>query len=198
MKIKKEAPKKNDAASIVASNVQGQLETLTREKNTLIDKVVSLKTENQKMLLELKNEQSQNEALKLKKNELEQQVNAQASEINILQQKMNAEIARCAEKSANDDKKIFDMVYDKKMLEARVEQLQAGIMNKEAEQQSNPDVYDVESLVGHKVQDGVWFYLVHWHGYDSTNDTWERESNLYCTEILDSYKKSIQNEKREA
>lgn len=95
MEIKKEAPKNNVAAPIVAPNAQIQLDTLTREKNTLIDKVVSLKTENQKMLLELKNEQSQHEALKLKKNELTQQINAQASEINILQQKMNAETAMC-------------------------------------------------------------------------------------------------------
>lgn len=48
--------------------------------------------------------------------------------------------------------------------------------------------YVVESLLNHKKKNGHMYYLIHWKNYDSTNDTWERESNLKCTALLKRYK----------
>lgn len=48
--------------------------------------------------------------------------------------------------------------------------------------------YDVESLLDHKKGKGRMYYLVHWENYDSTHDSWERESNLKSLDLLKRYK----------
>lgn len=48
--------------------------------------------------------------------------------------------------------------------------------------------YEVESLLDHEGKNGEMYYLIHWKNYDSTHDTWERESNLKCAALLKRYK----------
>ena len=38
--------------------------------------------------------------------------------------------------------------------------------------------YEVEQVVGHREENGVFEYLVRWRGHASTDDTWEAPDNL--------------------
>lgn len=55
---------------------------------------------------------------------------------------------------------------------------------------SENNVYEVESIVNHKKEKGIMYYLIHWKGYDSKHDSWERQTNLKCTALLNLYKKA--------
>lgn len=50
--------------------------------------------------------------------------------------------------------------------------------------------YEVESILNHKEENGQMRYHIHWKNYNSTHDSWERESNLNCTSLLKRYKKA--------
>ena len=51
------------------------------------------------------------------------------------------------------------------------------------------DVYEVACIVGHKIENYVDMYRVHWAGYSHTEDTWEPEANLHgSTALLQEYK----------
>ncbi|XP_024082059.1 chromodomain-helicase-DNA-binding protein 2 isoform X2 [Cimex lectularius] len=47
--------------------------------------------------------------------------------------------------------------------------------------------YEVEKLVSSRVKNGKTQYKVHWKGYNSSQDTWENESNLSCDELIEQY-----------
>lgn len=55
---------------------------------------------------------------------------------------------------------------------------------------SGNDVYEVDSILNHKKEKGHMYFLIHWSGYDSTQDSWEPQSNLKCTALLNRYKKA--------
>jgi hypothetical protein len=57
--------------------------------------------------------------------------------------------------------------------------------------QSDPEVFDVETVIAHKNVRGTLWYQIKWLGYDET--TWEPESSLNCDELLEQYwRKSVQ------
>lgn len=56
-------------------------------------------------------------------------------------------------------------------------------------QESN-DVFNVDSIIGHKKQNRKHVFLIRWEGYDSSHDTWESETNLRCPQLLKNYKKA--------
>ncbi|GMK55883.1 hypothetical protein CspeluHIS016_0209390 [Cutaneotrichosporon spelunceum] len=48
--------------------------------------------------------------------------------------------------------------------------------------------YEVEGIVGHKMEKGKWKYLVSWKGYGSEHNTWEPETNLeHARDMIDAY-----------
>ncbi|KAJ1916449.1 hypothetical protein IWQ60_008095 [Tieghemiomyces parasiticus] len=47
--------------------------------------------------------------------------------------------------------------------------------------------YEVESIIRHRKRAGVTQYLIKWKNFGDADNTWEDESNLNCTEILDKY-----------
>lgn len=57
----------------------------------------------------------------------------------------------------------------------------------------NSNEYEVEQLLAHKNKGNgkkmELQFLVRWKGFDSSNDTWERKSNLNCPLILRKYMK---------
>lgn len=50
--------------------------------------------------------------------------------------------------------------------------------------------FEVEKLLKHKKEKDGIEYLVRWKGYDKEYDSWVKEENLNCAQILVSYKKS--------
>lgn len=55
--------------------------------------------------------------------------------------------------------------------------------------QRNQNIYEVEKIIQHKMKHGKLIYLIRWKGYESDEDDWILEENLYCDEILHRYKK---------
>ncbi|XP_054731366.1 chromodomain-helicase-DNA-binding protein 1 isoform X1 [Anastrepha obliqua] len=56
------------------------------------------------------------------------------------------------------------------------------------EEEEGEEVYEVKDIVGHKVEQGVTYYLIRWKGYTKDDDTWEPEDTLSCPNIIDKYK----------
>lgn len=54
------------------------------------------------------------------------------------------------------------------------------------------ELYEIESIVAHKLQKGQLLYRIHWDGYGSDEDTWEPESHLveHCDALLALYRKA--------
>ena len=42
--------------------------------------------------------------------------------------------------------------------------------------------YDVETIIGKRTRSGVTEYLVKWLGYEESESTWEKVTNLHCPE----------------
>lgn len=148
-----------------------------KEKETLIQQIVTLRTENQKSTFALKQSQSQH-----------------SQEIQKLKMSLSESQARC-EKMQQDAKVIADLKCEKKRLLARLEQFRTSTHQQnthENEQKNESNVeYDVESIIKHKNVKGVE-YLVRWKGYGPDEDSWLEESELKnCPKILNSYKRSI-------
>lgn len=61
--------------------------------------------------------------------------------------------------------------------------------NKKRRLQLDSVSWEVQELMDHKYEDGDRYFRVHWKGYTSEDDTWEREENLQCPRILKSYLK---------
>lgn len=101
------------------------------------------------------------------------------------------------EEKENDKKRIDKLTYEKKILTARVNQLQSCSLLSETqndEQQhdenvANENVYEVDKLMADEKVGKTWYYLVRWKGYGREDDTWEKEQNLSCPTILEEYKK---------
>ncbi|KAG0322417.1 hypothetical protein BGZ97_006527 [Linnemannia gamsii] len=51
--------------------------------------------------------------------------------------------------------------------------------------------YEVERVVGHKRagtrRTGALSYLLKWKGYDSSSNTWEKEANVHCEDLVEDY-----------
>lgn len=52
------------------------------------------------------------------------------------------------------------------------------------ESQSDDSEYDVDKIIGHRLE---MQFKVHWKGFSSSSDTWERKENLNCPAILKKY-----------
>lgn len=177
-----------------------------KENQALIDKVVSLKTENQQLALQLRSEQLEKASLKSELQNMAHQINTQSAEINILRSKLSEESAKYNGMNAKNDVKISNLTRAKDLLEARNKQLQKGIgqravaekRDEDEDENDDDNVYEVEKLVDHIMEKGVRYYLVHWKGYSKRHDTWEKESNLNCPNILMAYNASVANKKKKS
>lgn len=80
-------------------------------------------------------------------------------------------------------------------LKLTIDNLQAKLkdmsQNKKSETKKNTEngVYDVKSIISHKIVDGELHFLIRWKNYSPEDDTWERMSNLYCKNFLNNYMK---------
>lgn len=52
---------------------------------------------------------------------------------------------------------------------------------------ANNVTYDVEKILDRKYEGGITYYLLKWKSYDHSENTWEPESNLSCTELLQKF-----------
>lgn len=149
------------------------------EKKSLIEKILALKTENNKCVLNLKKTQAECATLLREKQKLEQ-------------------------KLLDVEKVIADLKKNNQLLLAQNKQYRAGIERKSCADKENEvaphnatdQLYEVHSILKHKDSKTGRKYLIRWEGYGSDEDSWEREENLACPEILNQYIRSINDKSK--
>lgn len=57
------------------------------------------------------------------------------------------------------------------------------------------NVYEVEKILDHRSKKDGKIFLIRWKGYDSEDDTWEKEADLSCRQLLTQYFASIDKKK---
>lgn len=169
----------------------------SKEKQHLVEQIVSLKAENHQNLLAMKNAQAECVELLRAKQKLEQNIvktdDKCAKQINELKSQISVSQNAFSAKKINDEKLIEDLAREKKVLLARIKQFQTGLQQKQIEDEKKKDEnieYEVEAILNHRE---MRQYLVRWKGYDSDGDTWENESNLNCRKKLKQYHRSIES-----
>lgn len=190
MGIKKE--KSND--QVTASDAVGFDNSLafawTAEKKNLIDEMVTLKSENQVITrklhekdIELLSQCKSHQALEVLIKEQELAWSSKKNELKTQLQDAN-------EKNNTNQKTISNLMRENQLLVSKNKQLQAALVPTEDVNLNtdDSDLFEVETLIENKVVNENHF-LVRWKGFDSTHDSWERESNLSCPHILKKYKK---------
>lgn len=157
------------------------------KEKKLIDAMVALKRENQKITFDLKKKQEECSKLTSEKLELERIVN----DMNVETEKLKSDISdlksEYAEKMNQCQITSSNLHIQNQTLSARIEQLQTTMLQKSRDENNSDGVYEVEQILDDKKIGKVMHYLIRWKGYDSSHDTWERKSNLQCPTILKQY-----------
>ncbi|CAO3699328.1 unnamed protein product [Rhizopus microsporus] len=52
------------------------------------------------------------------------------------------------------------------------------------------EVYEVERLLGHRITDGSYEYLIKWKNYSNEYNTWEKERNIFAKGLILDYWRS--------
>ena len=69
------------------------------------------------------------------------------------------------------------------------------------EEEEDPDEFEVEAILERRqvgrMNKKYWEYLIKWKGYDDSQNTWEKEENLHCGDLLYDFKKRLRSEGRE-
>lgn len=179
--------------------------TWQTEKKNLVDKIVALKSEQSKLLLQKqqleKKLSEMNAAFKSEHSKLllqKQEFNAKMSETKNVQLELLNAKKEFSEHERNCGKIISDLQRENKTLTALVTQYKTGMTQHESykqkviqDQHENRE-FEVESIIGHKITKSGRKYLIHWKGYDSTEDSWENEANLHCPKLLNRYNRSVE------
>lgn len=155
----------------------------------LIGKIVSLKTQTQNNVLDLKSTKDELEKLR---QELKRKDEIHLKEVNHLQTELSTMNDAFGKMKSDNEKRIPELTKENKLLQARFNQLQNTITQRGSadECDENEDAfYEVDNLLDEKTIEKRTF-LVRWRGFDSSHDSWVEESNLQCPSILKKYKQS--------
>lgn len=199
--IKRENDSQNSGIASKISSVRSQPNTNTwvQEKNSFIEKIVDLKSENQRLMLDLKGAQNIAETT-TERNRILMKKLAESEKIYSKLEKVHAELTKsnATQERVNEDrlKRIGEVTRERDLLRAQFKQLQNGFARQSEEKKPNDcddDRYEVERLLDdERIQ--TQRFLVRWKGYDSSHDSWVNENDLNCPRILKRY---IQSKKKQ-
>lgn len=173
--------------------------SFVQEKNKLLDTLTSLKRENQKLTFDLKKKSDECITLKRENEKLAQNTSIMMTKMNGLKSDLSQAKSELVQKTAEHKHHIANLVHQKKILSAQMEQLKSSIGQNNGHENINNDCgasnqnnshnnyYEVERLLDDKIKGNVRYYLVRWKGYSAKHDTWESERSLKCPKILKQY-----------
>lgn len=120
--------------------------------------------------------------------ELKQQIFAAKDKINELESSLSRMKRDHTKKFGEYEQKIAELAHQNKILSARVKQIQTGIKERDNHNENIGDgVYEVEKIIDDEMRGKKRYFLVRWVGYGPKDDTWEKEENLSCPNILKKY-----------
>lgn len=170
-----------------ATNTVQTPATWAQKKESLIDNVMALKTENQTLVQNLNDKENQLNSANLLKHELEALLKKNESEYSTKLNAMKTDSRNAVEKNTQN---ISDLKKANALLVSQNKQLKTCSAQTERQNDSDDtEFYEVECLLDDKLVTET-HYLVRWKGFTSSSDSWERESNLMCKSILKKYKQS--------
>lgn len=167
----------------IVDDLKTKVATLKIEKDKLIKEVVSSQEENQKLFFDLKSKQKVIAALQNNKKQFKEKMTSQEKLIEQLTREKS-------EQSEYEDKLIAQLNRERNASQAKIKQLLAcSAPRKKANStaESTDGEYEVETILDHEVKGGQRRFLIRWKHFSSFHDSWEKESNLNCPEILNSY-----------
>lgn len=176
---------------------KNEIAMLKAEKVNFINEIVSLKSENQQVSFQLNEQEKAMAAIKIENSKnvckLNQEIAKISLDLKISDSQKTKLKTKYEEEKANNKKLIDKLTAEKKQLTARVKQLQnCSLYNKthgDKQTQSDDEEYEVDKLIADHKVGKIHYYLVGWKGYGRDDDTWEKEKNLSCPQILEEYKK---------
>lgn len=163
-------------------------EVASKEKQRLMETIVSLKTQNQKITFDLKTKQKECVKLIAEKSVLEQGAIETSAKITKLELDLSHLKTESDHKLNQYKRKAFDLNQQNQTLSARIKQLQSAMaQNSQIENKTENNIYEVEKIIDEKKVGKMQYYLVRWKGFGANDDTWEKEANLMCPTILKDY-----------
>lgn len=120
-------------------------------------------------------------------------------------QSAQTEIARLKKLDTEQKGQIKILQEENNSFRARINQLRLSVNRdnvvpvssnscfdiKRGKRESDNRSYEVETILDDRIKYRQREYLIHWKGYDSSHDSWVKESKLSCPKILLKYLKSI-------
>lgn len=202
--VEKQLGIKIEPNPITQSTVQAApaVQKSNQSNKPLINKIMDLQKENQRYVLELKKKDTTHAELILEKQKTEDQlsekVRSLTADLKTLESELSNIKVKSTEQEAKNKRTISDLHQKNRLLEANIKQLQTGIChqtkyheNQKQLNESDENVYEVEKIIGHKKNKNGMHFLVRWRNFSSKHDSWVREANLMCPEILKEYKRAM-------
>lgn len=182
--IKRETPSEA-TSNAIATNQEPNVSSWTEEKQTLIDKIVQLKSENHDYMLKLKQSEDKVEAMTSNNQELRLKISQCADS------QLSSANAKIAKSKADKDKCVSELMRGRDLSKAKLKQLENTIAQNQHDHisEESDNVHEVDRILNNKLVEKR-AYLVHWKNYDSSHDSWVLESDLHCPTILKKYKQS--------
>lgn len=154
-----------------------------KEKTKIIAELMTMKEDNQNLRFKL---QQQNRLLDTQTNKI-QNVNGELARL----QKKICELQDELSLEKNQNEANVHLRREKKLLAAQVKQL---LLASNAQKQVTSDEsscdenFEVNFIRNHKIDiNGTRKFLIRWRNFSAKHDTWEKESNLNCPDILRQY-----------
>lgn len=168
-----------------------QMEKLKEEKAKMIQDILALKADNQKMHFEISNKDREFEKVQKTLGSNIDNLEKQAIE---WKEKFGLEQT----KNIESDKKISQLVRENKNLSAKLKQFQqysGNVCQKEnvdenaCENDSDGESYEVEKIINHKMLNGERKFFIKWKNYSARYNRWIFEKKLSCPVLLAAYLK---------
>lgn len=165
-----------------------EIQTLKFEKSKLIGEYLSLKKEYQELFYKYKVVCQENILLKKQIDTRNEKLITQINENKESTDKSISHEKKCLVAKISQLHRISTSNITLKSVATQSTQSKESPSKKSTPVKSSP-IYEVDALLKHRRRAQTREFLVRWKGFEQKDDTWEKERNLSCPQILDKYKR---------